>query len=48
MEGIGLLIALDMIPDMFITWANVTADMTVAVVLGRAGESVPADVGESG
>jgi Na+/H+-dicarboxylate symporter len=47
-EGIGLLIALDMIPDMFITWANVTADMTVAVVLGRAGESVPADVGESG
>ena len=34
-EGIGLLIALDMIPDMFITTANVTADMTVAVVLGR-------------
>jgi Na+/H+-dicarboxylate symporter len=36
-EGIGLLIALDMIPDMFITTANVTADMTVAVVLGRPG-----------
>jgi Na+/H+-dicarboxylate symporter len=34
-EGIGLLIALDLIPDMFITTANVTADMTVAVVLGR-------------
>lgn len=32
-EGIGLLIALDMIPDMFITTANVTADMTVAVLL---------------
>jgi Na+/H+-dicarboxylate symporter len=35
-EGIGLLIALDLIPDMFITAANVTADMTVAVVLGRS------------
>ena len=34
-EGIGLLIALDLIPDMFITTANVTADMTVAVVVGR-------------
>ncbi|MCP4898953.1 MAG: dicarboxylate/amino acid:cation symporter [bacterium] len=32
-EGIGLLIALDLIPDMFITTANVTANMTVAVVL---------------
>lgn len=36
-EGIGILIALDMIPDMFITTANVTADMTVAVVLTRSG-----------
>jgi Na+/H+-dicarboxylate symporter len=36
-EGIGILIALDMIPDMFITTANVTADMTAAVVLSRAG-----------
>jgi Na+/H+-dicarboxylate symporter len=36
-EGIGILIALDMIPDMFITTANVTADMTVAVVLSRSG-----------
>jgi proton glutamate symport protein len=43
-EGIGLLIALDMIPDMFITTANVTADMTVAVVLGRSTEGGP--VGE--
>jgi Na+/H+-dicarboxylate symporter len=34
-EGIGLLIALDLIPDMFITTANVTADMTVAAVLAR-------------
>ena len=36
-EGIGLLIALDLIPDMFITTANVTANMTVAVVLGNSG-----------
>ncbi len=34
-EGIGLLIALDLIPDMFITTANVTANMTVAVVVSR-------------
>ena len=34
-EGIGLLIALDLIPDMFITAANVTANMTVACVLAR-------------
>ena len=34
-EGIGLLIALDLIPDMFITTANVTADMSVAVILTR-------------
>ena len=33
-EGIGLLIALDLIPDMFITLANVTADMSVATILG--------------
>ncbi len=35
-EGIGILIALDMIPDMFITTANVTADMTAAVLLSRS------------
>ncbi len=35
MEGIGLLIALDLVVDMFITAANVTADMTAAVVLAR-------------
>jgi Na+/H+-dicarboxylate symporter len=34
-EGIGLLIALDLVPDMFITTANVTGDMAVAVVLAR-------------
>jgi Na+/H+-dicarboxylate symporter len=37
-EGIGLLIALDLIPDMFITTANVTADMSVAVILGKRGD----------
>jgi proton glutamate symport protein len=34
-EGIGLLIALDLIPDMFITVANVTANMSVAAILTR-------------
>ena len=32
-EGIGILIALDIIPDMFITASNVTADLAVAAVL---------------
>ncbi len=34
-EGVGLLIALDLVPDMFTTTGNVTADMTVAAVIGR-------------
>jgi Na+/H+-dicarboxylate symporter len=38
MEGLGLLIALDLIVDMFITASNVTANVTVAVVLARFGE----------
>jgi Na+/H+-dicarboxylate symporter len=33
-EGIGLLIALDLVADMFITVGNVTADMAVAAILG--------------
>ena len=37
-EGIGLLIALDLIVDMFITAANVTADVTVATILSQRGE----------
>jgi proton glutamate symport protein len=32
-EGVALLIALDLIPDMFITTANVTANMTVATLV---------------
>ncbi|MGD9252669.1 MAG: hypothetical protein PVG92_01905 [Holophagae bacterium] len=39
--GVGAA-ALDLIPDMFITTANVTANMTVAAVLGRL-EHQPAD-----
>jgi Na+/H+-dicarboxylate symporter len=34
-EGIGLLIALDAIPDMFLTVANVTAVLTSATLLSR-------------
>lgn len=34
-EGVGILIALDAIPDMFKTLANVTAHLTSAVVLDR-------------
>lgn len=34
-EGLALLIAIDTIPDMFKTLFNVTADMTVAVLLSR-------------
>ncbi len=34
MEGIGILIALDLIPDMYLTVANVTGDMAVAAVVG--------------
>jgi proton glutamate symport protein len=37
-EGIGLLIALDVVVDMFITASNVTADVTVAVLIARFGE----------
>jgi Na+/H+-dicarboxylate symporter len=34
-EGAGILLGVDTIPDMFRTTANVTGDMTAAVVLGR-------------
>ncbi len=33
-EGIGIILGVDTIPDMFRTTANVTGDMTAAVVLG--------------
>jgi Na+/H+-dicarboxylate symporter len=35
-EGVGILIAIDAIPDMFKTLANVTAHLTSAVVVNRA------------
>jgi Na+/H+-dicarboxylate symporter len=35
-EGVGILIAIDAIPDMFKTLANVTAHLTSAVLVGRA------------
>lgn len=39
LEGVGLLIAADAIPDVFNTLVNVTGDMTVAAILARgAGE----------
>ncbi|HET9982923.1 MAG TPA: cation:dicarboxylase symporter family transporter [Longimicrobiales bacterium] len=44
MEGIGVLIALDMIPDMFLTVANVSANLTVACVVARHGGAVEAAV----
>jgi Na+/H+-dicarboxylate symporter len=39
MEGIGILIALDLIPDMILTVANVTGDMAVAAIVGGGGDS---------
>jgi Na+/H+-dicarboxylate symporter len=37
-EGIGILLAVDTIPDMFRTTENVTGSLTLAAVLGRGGE----------
>jgi proton glutamate symport protein len=34
-EGVGLLIAVDAIPDMFLTTANVTGDLAVAAIVAR-------------
>jgi proton glutamate symport protein len=45
-EGIGILIALDLIPDMYLTVANVTGDMAVAAVIGgRRGDRRDAGTG---
>jgi proton glutamate symport protein len=38
-EGIGILIAIDALPDIFATVLNVTGDLVAAVLIGRA--SVP-------
>lgn len=44
LEGIGILIALDIVPDMFITTGNVTADLAVATMVagGDTSTSFPA------
>ena len=39
-EGAGIMLGVDTIPDMFRTTANVTGDMTAAVVLGRTESGV--------
>jgi Na+/H+-dicarboxylate symporter len=46
-EGVGILIAVDAIPDMFKTLANVTAHMTSATILARA-EAAPTNGGSAG
>ena len=38
-EGIGILLAVDTIPDIFRTTANVTANVGAAVVLARGEKS---------
>jgi Na+/H+-dicarboxylate symporter len=43
-EGIGLLIAVDAIPDMFATMLNVTGDMTAATIVARKRDAAFADV----
>jgi DAACS family dicarboxylate/amino acid:cation (Na+ or H+) symporter len=40
-EGIGILIAVDAIPDIFSTVLNVTGDLAAAMIIQR-GEVVPA------
>ena len=39
-EGIGILIALDVVPDIFKTISNVTADMVAAIILARMGRAL--------
>lgn len=39
LEGIGILIALDLVPDMLLTTANVTADMAVASLVAAGSEA---------
>jgi len=46
-EGIGLLIAVDAIPDLFATMTNVTGDLVAAAVVGRRGVAEVVDAGAS-
>jgi len=41
-EGIGILIAIDAIPDLFATVLNVTGDLTAAVLVSRGSAASPA------
>ncbi len=41
LEGIGILIALDLVPDMFLTTTNVTGNMAVAAVVGGRERKTP-------
>lgn len=41
-EGIGILIALDVIPDMFLSATNATADLAVATILAPASDGAEA------
>ncbi|MCC6317488.1 MAG: dicarboxylate/amino acid:cation symporter [Gemmatimonadaceae bacterium] len=45
-EGMGVLLGVDTIPDMFRTTSNVTGDMAAAAVLGRGEDRVPAAVAD--
>ncbi|MEO7217990.1 MAG: dicarboxylate/amino acid:cation symporter [Gemmatimonadaceae bacterium] len=40
-EGVGILLAVDVIPDMFRTATNVTADMVAAVIVSRGYQATP-------
>lgn len=42
-EGVGILLGVDTIPDMFRTTANVTGDMAAAVVLGARESHAPSE-----
>ena len=40
-EGIGILIAVDAIPDLFATVLNTTGDLTAAALVARYTDAVP-------
>ena len=44
--GVGILLGLDTIPDMFRTTLNVTADMAAAAIVARMGGAPPAEPGQ--
>ena len=45
-EGIGILIALDLLPDIFKTISAVTGDMAVAAILSKPDEMTKSGVGK--